>query len=372
MSARVSTSAAAARQAAPVGEPTPAELLGYYRDMVRTRTFDQQMVVLQRQGKIGFTIPCEGEEACHVGAAAVFDRERDWIFPSYRQQGMAIALGVPISELCHQMFNTAKDRGSRGRQMPVHYSFVEPLRWVSISSPLGTQIPQAVGAAMAMQRRGENGVVVTCFGDGSTSSNGFHSGMVFAGVRKAPVVFLCDNNGWAISCPTSQQTASESFAIKGKAYGIPGVVVDGNDVLAVRSVVGEAMARARSGGGPTLIEAVTYRFGGHSSSDDPRRYRDEAEVAPWRERDPIPRFEASLRKLGLLDDELRERIHAEAKAEVQAAVDEVAPTPPPPLESLFEDVYAEPTPRLVAQREECLERFSRHGRSTDADGAFPL
>jgi pyruvate dehydrogenase E1 component alpha subunit/2-oxoisovalerate dehydrogenase E1 component alpha subunit len=196
--------------------------------------------------------------------------------------------------------------------------------------------------------------------------------MVFAGVWKAPVVFLCDNNGWAISCPTSQQTASESFAIKGKAYGVPGVVVDGNDVLAVRRAVGEAVDRARSGGGPTLIEAVTYRFGGHSSSDDPRRYRDEAEVLAWRQRDPIARFESWLRERGLLNDALRDRVAADAKAEIQAAVDAVAGTPPPALATLFDDVYAEPTPRLRAQRDECLERFARHGQSTTADGAFPL
>lgn len=372
MTTPLTTPTSGARSSAGAAEPSAAELLRYYHAMVLTRAYDQQMVVLQRQGKIGFTIPCEGEEACHVGAAACLDPKRDWIFPSYRQQGMAIYLGVPIAEMLHQMFNTAKDVGSRGRQMPVHFSFVDPIRWVSISSPLGTQIPQAVGAARAMRQRGEDGVVVACFGDGSTSSNGFHSGMTFAGVWKAPVIFLCDNNGWAISCPTSQQTASESFAIKGKAYGIPGVVVDGNDVLAVRRTMAEAVDRARSGGGPTLIEAVTYRIGGHSSSDDPRRYRSEAEVAAWKQRDPIARFETWLREKGILNDEVRERAAAEAKAKIQAAVDEVASTPPPGLETLFDDVYADLTPRLRVQRDECLARFARHGESDSADGAFPL
>ncbi|HKE01788.1 MAG TPA: thiamine pyrophosphate-dependent enzyme [Planctomycetota bacterium] len=348
------------------------DLLRFYRDMVRTRVFDRQMVVLQRQGKIGFTIPCEGEEAAHIGAAACVDPETDWLFPSYRQQGMAIALGVPMVEMTHQMFNTAKDRGSKGRQMPVHFSFVEPVHWVSISSPLGTQIPQAVGAARAMQTRGEKGVVFTMFGDGSTSTNGFHSGMGFAGVWKAPVVFLCDNNGWAISCPTSAQTASDSFAVKGKAYGIPGAIVDGNDVVAVRRAVGEAADRARSGGGPTLLELVTYRIGGHSSSDDPKRYRDEAELTEWRRRDPIERLERLLVERRALDTATKERIWAEAKSEVDHAVEVAASTPPPPIESMFEDVYADLSPRLARQRDELLDVRRRHGGETAAAGEFPL
>ncbi len=354
------------------GAPTDVECLRYYRDMVRTRVFDRQMVVLQRQGKIGFTIPCEGEEACHVGAGSCFDPRRDWLFPSYRQQGMALHLGVPMNALMHQMFNDARDDGSKGRQMPVHFSFLEPIRWVSISSPLGTHIPQAVGAARAMQLRGEDGVVFCCFGDGGTSTNGFHSGLGFAGVWRAPVVFLCDNNGWAISVPTHRQTASASFAAKGKAYGIPGRVVDGNDVLAVRRAVAEAVARARAGEGPTLLELVTYRMGGHSSSDDPRRYRSEEELREWTRRDPVARFETWLGERGLLDAETKARIESEARAEVQAAVDEAAATPPQPIESIFEDVLAEMPAPLRRQRDDLLAHLARHGRSTAAEGAFPL
>jgi len=355
--------------------PPPAsdeECLRFYRDMVRTRTYDRQMIVLQRQGKIGFTIPCEGEEACHIGAASTFRPEIDWLFPSYRQQGMALHLGVPVEDLVHQMFNNEKDAGSRGRQMPVHFSFVKPVRWVSISSPLGTQIPHAVGCARAMQMKGEKGAALVCFGDGSTSTSGFHSGLAFAGVWKAPVVFLCDNNGWAISVPTHKQTASASFAVKGRAYGVPGVVVDGNDVLAVRDAVGAALERARQGGGPTLIEAVTYRIGGHSSSDDPRRYRPEGEVLQWQQRDPLARFEALLGARGLLTSSMKKDLEDRARDEVVAAVDAAAPLPPPPLDSIFEDVLAQQTPRLARQRADLLSELERHGRSTSADGAFPL
>ncbi|MBI3817544.1 MAG: thiamine pyrophosphate-dependent dehydrogenase E1 component subunit alpha [Planctomycetes bacterium] len=352
--------------------PTDRECVDYYRSLVLTRVFDRQMVLLQRQGKIGFTIQCEGEEACHVGIAANVNKEKDWIFPSYRQQGIALALGVPVVELAHQMFNNVKDIGSKGRQMPVHFSFINPVRWVSISSPLGTQIPQAAGCARAMQLKNENGVVFCCFGDGSTSTNGFHSGLALAGVWRAPVVFLCDNNQWAISVPTHKQTASTSFAIKGKAYGVRGAIVDGNNLIEVRRVVGEAAARARAGGGPTLIELVTYRIGGHSSSDDPRRYRDDDEVKAAVARDPILLFEKYLNERGLLNEILKTEIWTAAQDGVRAAVDEAAALPQPQVPTIFEDVYEKPTPRLARQREELLHTLARHGANTEAAGAFPL
>lgn len=355
-----------------ISNPTEAQCLEYYRSMVRTRAFDRQMVLLQRQGKIGFTIQCEGEEACHAGAAASFIKDKDWMFPSYRQQGIALSLGVSMLEMAHQMFGNSKDIGSRGRQMPVHFSFKTPIRWVSISSPLGTQIPQAVGCARAMQLKGEDGVAFCCFGDGSTSTNGFHSGLTFAGVWRAPVVFLCDNNQWAISVPTHKQTASTSFAIKGKAYGVRGVIVDGNDLLEVRRVVAEATARARGGGGPTLVELVTYRIGGHSSSDDPRRYRDDTEVNAAKSRDPITKFETYLNERAWLSETVKNEIWTAAQDEARAAADEAAAVPPPPVESLFEDVYEKLSPALVRQRDALLQNLAKHGANTDAVGAFPL
>src|SRR6185436_18076450 len=207
------------------------ELLHCYRSMLLVRAFDAICLKLQRAGRIGFSIPNEGVEATQIGAASAL-RKTDWIFPSYRDFGMALYHRVPPLEMMHNMFGDARD-GAKGRQMPVHFSFVEPIHFVSISSPIGTHVPQAVGAAQAAKIRGEDTVVLASFGDGGTSSLGFHSGLNFAGVWRSPVVFLCQNNGWAISCPIEEQTASDGFAVKGEAYGMPGVVVDGNDVLAV-------------------------------------------------------------------------------------------------------------------------------------------
>ena len=270
-------------------EMSDEELLHCYRTMLRVRAFDDTCMKLQRSGRIGFSIPNRGVEATQVGAASAL-KETDWIFPSYRDFGMALYHGITPLEMMHNMFGDALD-GAKGRQMPVHFSFEKPICFFSISSPIGTQIIQAVGCAYAMKLRKEPNVVLTSFGDGSTSSLGFHSGLNFAGVWKAPVVFLCQNNQWAISCPSEKQTASESYAIKAKAYGMPGVLVDGNDLLAVRKATLEAVERARKGGGPTLIEAKTFRMGGHSTSDDPTRYVPKEMVAEWEKKDPVQRFE---------------------------------------------------------------------------------
>ncbi|HRV82344.1 MAG TPA: thiamine pyrophosphate-dependent enzyme, partial [Planctomycetota bacterium] len=198
-----------------------AELIQCYRTMLTVRAFDDVCMKLQRSGRIGFSVPNKGIEACQVGAASAL-RNTDFFFPSYRDFGMALYHGVEPVEMMHNMFGNAKD-AARGRQMPVHFSFVDPIKFFSISSPIGTHLPQAVGAARAYQLRGEDHVCLTSFGDGGTSSLGFHSALNFAGVWKAPVIFLCQNNGWAISCPSSEQTASDGFAIKGVAYGVPGV-----------------------------------------------------------------------------------------------------------------------------------------------------
>jgi len=268
------------------------ELLHCYRTMLRTRTFDETCMKLQRSGRIAFSIPNLGIEATQVGAASAL-RRTDWIFPSYRDFGMALYHGVTPLEMMHNMFGNASD-SAKGRQMPVHFSFEEPIHFYSISSPIGTHVPQAVGAARAFQARGADEVCLVSFGDGGTSSLGFHSGMNFAGVWRAPVVFLCQNNGYAISCPSDEQTASATYAIKAEAYGMPGVKVDGNDLLAVRKAVVDAVARARSGGGPTLVEAETFRMGGHSTSDDPTRYVPPEVLAEWARRDPLERFERFL------------------------------------------------------------------------------
>lgn len=346
------------------------ELLHCYRSMLRTRVFDETCMKLQRSGRIGFSIPNKGIEGLQVGAASAFE-PTDWMFPSYRDFGMALYFGVTPLAMMHNMYGDAEDT-ARGRQMPVHFSFVDPIKWVSISSPIGTQIPQAVGAARAFQLRGEDRVCLASFGDGGTSSLGFHSGMNFAGVWKSPVVFLCQNNGWAISCPSHEQTASDGYAVKAQAYGMPGVKVDGNDLLAVRKATMDAVARARRGDGPTLIEAETFRMGGHSTSDDPTRYVPAEAFELWAKRDPIQRFERFLERRSLWSAKLREEMLAEANAEVNAAAKVAEATPKPGIETIFTDVFATMPAHIRRQGELAFDLGRRMGEAAAGDGAFPL
>lgn len=349
---------------------SPDELWHCYRTMKAVRAFDAICLKLQRSGRIGFSIPNEGIEATQVGAASAL-RKSDWLFPSYRDFGMAMYHGIHPVEMMHNMFGNAKDNAV-GRQMPVHFSFVDPIKFVSISSPIGTHIPQAVGAAFAAQRRGEDTVALVSFGDGGTSSLGFHSGMNFAGVWKAPVVFLCQNNGYAISLSTEEQTASAGFAIKAQAYGMPGVVVDGNDLLAVRKAVLEAVARARAGRGPTLIEAKTFRMGGHSTSDDPTKYVPAEEIEAWRQKDPIPRFQRFMAAQGIWDDARAEAMEAELTEEVAQAARDAEAVPKPGLETIFSDVYADIPQHIRRQGEDAFDLERRRGGASDGGGEFPL
>ncbi len=256
--------------------------------------------------------------------------------------------------------------------MPVHFSFVDPIHFVSISSPIGTHLPQAVGAARAFQARGEDHVCLASFGDGGTSSLGFHSALNFAGVWKSPVVFLCQNNGYAISLPSHEQTASESYAIKAEAYGMPGVIVDGNDLLAVRKAVLEACERARAGEGPTLIEAKTFRMGGHSTSDDPTRYVPKELVEEWEKKDPVPRFERFLAKRGLFTEATRDEVYSAALAAVDRAAKEAEAVGEPGLETIFGDVYAEVPAHIRKQGEASFDLAKRKGLANDGGGEFPL
>ncbi len=347
-----------------------AELLHCYRTMLRVRAFDDTCLKLQRSGRIGFSIPNKGVEATQVGAASALAKT-DWIFPSYRDFGMALYHGVTPLAMMHNMFGDASD-GAKGRQMPVHFSFTEPIKFVSISSPIGTHIVQAVGAAHAMKLRGEKTIALASFGDGGTSSLGFHSGLNFAAVWKSPVVFLCQNNQYAISCPVEKQTASESFAIKAKAYGMPGILVDGNDLLAVREAVLEAAEYARKGKGPTLIEAKTFRMGGHSTSDDPTRYVPKEMVAEWEKKDPLLRFERFLGKQKLWTEKTREQYYSEAMAEIDTAAKEAAATAKPALETIFSDVYASVPAHLRRQGQQAFDVAARHGEAEAGGGKFPL
>jgi TPP-dependent pyruvate/acetoin dehydrogenase alpha subunit len=347
-----------------------AELLRAYRAMLCVRAFDDICVKLQRGGRIGFSIPNRGVEATQVGAASALE-STDFLFPSYRDFGMALYHGVPLVEMMHNMFGNAED-AARGRQMPVHFSFREPIKYFSISSPIGTHLPQAVGAAHAFKARGEDRVCLASFGDGGTSSLGFHSAMNFAGVWKSPVVFLCQNNGWAISCPSDQQTASDGFAIKAEAYGMPGVTVDGNDLLAVHQATAEAVARARRGDGPTLIEALTYRMGGHSTSDDPSQYVPAETLAAWAKKDPVDRLRRYLERCDLWNAEAEADLLAQVKSEVAQAARTAEDTARPGLETIFSDVYAELPAHLRRQGEASFDLARRKGDAAAGGGAFPL
>lgn len=343
------------------------ELLRLYRFMVLSRSLDERMINLQRQGRIGFYIAGIGEEAAIIGSAYSL-RPTDWIFPCYREIGAGLLRGLTLREFISQLMGNAEDK-VKGRQMPCHWTARE-LRIASISSPVGTQIPQAVGAAWAAKIRGEDTAVLVYFGDGATSQGDFHVGMNFAGVFKAPVVFFCRNNQWAISVPVSRQTASRTLAQKAMAYGFDGLRVDGNDLLAVIRVTRQAAEKARSGGGPTLIEAVTYRMSAHSTSDDPRVYREEKALAEWKKRDPIDRFRVYLEKKKLWDEARDKRLQEEVAAEISAALKEAERIPPPPLESMFQDVYAELPWHLREQMQEVIalgrEVLAREGSKEES------
>jgi len=328
-----------------------ADVLDIYRWMVTTRQLDERLVALQRQGRIGFHVGSLGEEAAIIGSAFAM-RKSDWLFPCYREFGAALMRGFPLQKFVDNMFGNANDT-VLGRQMPDHYTCRE-VGWCSISSPVGTQITQAVGFSWGAKIDGKDVASLVYFGDGATSSTDFHSGMNFAGVFKVPVVFFCRNNGWAISVPVERQTATRTFAEKAAAYGIPGVRVDGNDLFAVVSVVREAVRRGEQGLGPTLIEAITYRMGGHSTSDDPNRYRATDELKPWADRDPLERGRQYLERRKLWDDRKELALIADIDQRFRAAVAVSEKTPPPPLESMFEDVYEKPPWHLQEERAELL------------------
>jgi 2-oxoisovalerate dehydrogenase E1 component alpha subunit len=324
-----------------ITDQLPADQLrAMYRAMVLTRAVDERMWLLQRQGAIAFTVPCKGQEAAQVGAAFAFDRTRDWFYPYYRDAGFMIALGMTPLEILLGGFGRLADPSSGGRQMPYHFSYPR-FRVVSGSSPVATQIPHAAGTGLAIRLRGEDAVVYCSFGEGSTSKGDFHEGVNFAAVHRLPVIFFCQNNHYAISVPLDKQMAVSSVAERARAYGIAGESVDGNDVLAVYETVRRAIARARAGEGPTLIEARTYRLMAHSSGDDDRNYRTRDEVAEWAKRDPIARFRADLLAAGVLDAAGDEALRAEVAAEVDAATDEAERSPLPDPADAMRFVYAE-------------------------------
>lgn len=328
-----------------------ALVLRAYREMKRLRLLDARMILLQRQGRVGFYGACTGQEATPI-ATALAVRDDDWVFPGLRESVMMLVRGFPLSRYIAQIFGNAGDV-LKGRQMPSHMSGRQ-VNYVSWSSCIGTQLPHAVGAAWAAKLQKKDGVVVGFMGDGATSEPDFHNAINFAGVFRAPCILICQNNHWAISVPTSRQTASQTIAVKGRAYGVPSIRVDGNDVLAVYAAVSRAAARARAGEGPTFIESLTYRIGAHSTSDDPSRYRSQEEVDAWMKKDPVARLRRHLVHRGWLDDTRDQALEKELNAEIIAAVTEVEAMPPPARETLFDDVYASIPWHIAEQREELL------------------
>ena len=322
--------------------------LHLYRLMCLNRRVDDQMIRLQRQGRLGFYVGSQGEEAAIIGSAFALE-PRDWVVPCYRELGAALVKGFPLIDLFSQFFGNSRDL-TKGRQMPNHYANHD-LRVTSISSPVGSQIPHAIGLALGARLAGNDDVALVYFGDGATSQGDFHVATNFAGVFKTPTILFCRNNQWAISVPVESQTASRNMAVKATAYGIEGVRVDGNDIFAVYDVTSKAVAKARRGEGPTLIEAVTYRRGGHSTSDDPNSYRDDAEVEPWIERDPILRFRLYLTRQGHWDDDKEQALEDEVRATIRSGLDEAFRSGPPSLDTVFEDVYDEMPWHLREQME---------------------
>jgi pyruvate dehydrogenase E1 component alpha subunit/2-oxoisovalerate dehydrogenase E1 component alpha subunit len=349
----------------PVPEIPAADLRKLHRHMLKMRLLDQRMLSLQRQGRIGFYGMATGQEASVTGSAYPLV-PTDWIFHALRETGVCLWRGTTVKEIVCQLMGNSGDV-LIGRQMPMHFSDrkVNSVAW---SSVIGTQLPHAMGAAWAAKLQKKSDVMVGYIGDGGTSIGDFHAAMNFAAVFQVPCVFFCQNNQWAISVPLAAQTHSSSIAIKAVAYGMPGVRVDGNDLLAVIAAQREAVHRARSGGGPTLVESVTFRMGGHSSSDDPTRYRDAELVKHWERRDPLARFDKWMRAGGHLTDADLETWTAEINDEISAAITAAEALPPPPIESMFTDVYKDMPPHLAEQMRYAVAM----GEGAKFEGAFPL
>jgi len=332
-----------------------SELKRLYRAMLLGRRLDERMVRLQRQGRIGTFAPIKGQEASQLGSVCTL-RPSDWMVPSFRETAAMLWRGWPIEKLLMTFAGQLEgcQPASDQHDLP-------------ITIPVATQLPHAVGLAYAAQYRGDDVVVMAYFGDGATSEGDFHEALNFAGVWHVPVVFVCQNNQWAISVPLKKQTHSRTIAQKALAYGLPGLQVDGNDVLAVYAASKEAVDRAREGGGPTLIECVTYRLGVHTTADDPTKYRSEEEVREWERKDPLTRFVEYLRKKNLLEEGLEQQVDGE----IAAAVTRFEAMKPLDVLAMFDHAYAEKPSHLLAQREELAARLRGDDVPTSPDEPAP-
>ena len=319
------------------------DVLGMYRAMLLARAVDERMWLMQRAGKIAFIISGQGHEGAQVATSWPMRKGTDWMAPFYRSIASAMTFGMSAEDIITAHLAKSDDVSSGGRQMPGHYGGA-PYNIVSLSSPVGTQVLHAVGIAMGAWVRGDDVVTMTQFGEGTSNQGEIHEAMNFAVVHKLPVIFVCENNGYAISVPLDRQVAGGSVAARAAGYGMPGVVVDGGDVLACYAAAKEAHERARRGEGPTLIEARVVRLTSHSSDDDQRRYRDPGEVEHLKELDPIPMFASELRSSGVLDDAIDEAIRSEVKAEINEATKRAEARPEPTTDDAHERVYADTIP----------------------------
>ncbi|MES3161246.1 MAG: pyruvate dehydrogenase (acetyl-transferring) E1 component subunit alpha [Halorubrum sp.] len=328
-------------------------LVDMYRQMRLARHFDGRAVSLQRQGRMGTYPPLSGQEGAQIGSAFAL-AEDDWIVPSYREHGAAVVRGVPLKKTL--LYWMGHEDGNR---VP------EDANVFPVAVPIASQVPHATGAGWASKLQGNDDVFLCYFGDGATSEGDFHEGMNFAGVFDTPTVFFCNNNQWAISVPRERQTKSATLAQKAQAYGFEGVQVDGMDPLAVYSVTAAAVEKARNPPEgrlrPTMIEAVQYRFGAHTTADDPTVYREDDEVERWKQKDPIPRLESYLRSEGILDDDRVAEVKASVEQEVADAIDAAESVPRPDPRELFEHAYEELPPELEAQYERFAALREQHG-----------
>jgi 2-oxoisovalerate dehydrogenase E1 component alpha subunit len=325
-------------------EITTELVKNFYRHCVRIRTFDRKAISLQRQGRIGTYAPFEGQEASQVGSALALQKD-DWLFPTYRDHGAAMTFGHSLRNIL--LFWNGRNEGCIP---PVGKKIFPP------GIPIATQIPHAAGAAYAEKRKRTNNAAIVYFGDGATSEGDFHEGVNFASVMKAPVVLFNQNNGYAISVPLSKQMSSPTIAQKALAYNIPGVRIDGNDIFAVYFETLKALDRARKGLGPTLIEAVTWRYGAHTTADDPSKYRDQAESQQRRQTlDPLLRIEHFMKNEGMYEERWVKEVEEAIHAEIDSAIQEMEDFPTANPADIFDHVFAEPTWGIQRQKEDYLK-----------------
>ncbi|MBR9727914.1 thiamine pyrophosphate-dependent dehydrogenase E1 component subunit alpha [Shewanella intestini] len=324
---------------------------------VFTRVLDERMLGAQRQGRISFYMTCTGEEASIIGSTAALD-DGDVILAQYREHASLRYRGFTTEQFMNQMFSNEKDFG-KGRQMPIHYGSKE-LNYQTISSPLATQIPQATGVAYGLKLQGKRNVAICYFGEGAASEGDFHAGLNMAAVLKSPTIFFCRNNGYAISTPTEEQYAGNGIASRGVGYGMHTIRVDGNDMLAVLAATQQARAYALEHNAPVLIEAMSYRLGAHSSSDDPSGYRSKEEEEKWQQHDPVKRFKLWMINKGWMDEATDAQLHEKYREEVLSAVKVAEKLPAPHIDGIIEDVFDKPTPILKKQLKELKEHINKY------------